>query len=151
VHGERQHQGHRRGRWSASCGLKRMVSVRVPSPHRPEPQLSPDRGVDGILDRSRPRPLPEHRPFMRTGLVGSSDQAGLLARGSFSRRAFPSGITGQWRMRRSSPLTVAGQRGLRTPFPLGPELMGPDRAVADTAARIRSQQSDACSGVSMRL
>ena len=43
-------------------------------------------------------------------------------------------------MRRSSPLTVAGQRGLRTPFPLGPELMGPDRAVADTAARIRSQQ-----------
>jgi hypothetical protein len=55
------------------------------------------------------------------GPVGSFDQAGLLAWGSSSRRSFPSGTRRTVVVvQRSSPHTVAGQRGFLTPFPLGP-------------------------------
>ena len=67
---------------------------------------------------------------MLAPVVRLADQAGLLAWASSAGRAFPSGSPNSGQSRPLSTLTVAGQRGLRTPFPLRPErARGPDRAV----------------------
>ena len=60
------------------------------------------------------RPPPEHQS---AHAIRQVSWLGDRPRVAPSRPMFP----GQWRVRRSSPLTVAGQRGLHTPFPLGPQ------------------------------
>ena len=53
---------------------------------------------------------------------GRSPGSGIILRAAPSRQH-------QWHVRRSSPLTVAGQRGICTPFPLRPLTRDPTRVM----------------------
>lgn len=59
-----------------------------------------------------------------TSTIGSFRSGRSPGLGIVLAPRLPVRLSGQWPVRHSSPLTVAGQRGLLTPFPLGPENLG---------------------------
>ena len=102
--------------WPTSALLgEKMVICSVPSPHNTKPR--PRSGIEVLTG-----PLgDEFQPATPSGACRLLDQAGLLARGSSSRRAFPSGTpSGQWRLATLVPPHSCGAAGASHPLPSWP-------------------------------